>query len=139
MGPQHHCCGVIGSCTELEQGRGLQWGRNITVAECLGSKALAKSSWRFNGAATSLLRSVVLGESGFWQTQKGFNGAATSLLRSDAMSCRSLTHVFKLQWGRNITVAECYMPSAENADAVIASMGPQHHCCGVKRKSRHTG
>ena len=60
----------------------LQWGRNITVAECVMLFAMPESvSFCFNGAATSLLRSG-LGPTPFELIIDRFNGAATSLLRS---------------------------------------------------------
>ena len=34
MGPQHHCCGVRNGRDGITQNIMLQWGRNITVAEC---------------------------------------------------------------------------------------------------------
>ena len=60
----------------------LQWGRNITVAEC-------------------------------------------QILVMDTIP------EIQLQWGRNITVAECMWLECKDQHGDYASMGPQHHCCGV--------
>ena len=118
----------------------LQWGRNLFVAECrifaTGKKYEGDASmgpqlvrcgmtfcpiWGgaasacFNGAATCSLRNAA----GFLihcPTIQGFNGAATCSLRNAVPASVSIEALARLQWGRNLFVAECACIFANTGD-----------------------
>ena len=59
-----------------------------------------------------------------------FNGAATFRLRK-GQTCYLCRHVTRrLQWGRNLSVAEGLKPPILSRSAPDASMGPQPFGCG---------
>ena len=130
MGPQHHCCGVKPAVTRTVLRNRLQWGRNITVAECSIRSKRASKWTRFNGAATSLLRSdllIALKPTLVGASMGPQHHCCGVRYRLDEL----IAACFVLQWGRNITVAECCTVLLVCGLFYSASMGPQHHCCGV--------
>ena len=106
MGPQHHCCGMYAPEGIFMNQRLLQWGRNITAAECMSlADQLADNiltlQWGRNITAAECLYPCQVR-----LAIPRFNGAATSLLRNVAGSTRPCIPGCVLQWGRNITAAE---------------------------------
>ena len=65
-----------------------------------------------------------------------FNGAATlpSRMSSRAKSSSSC-HESQLQWGRDVTVADVYMPCGRREDRLRASMGPRRYRRGCRAAS----
>ena len=107
MGPQHHCCGML-----MNFSTSVQWSLSASMGpqhHCCGmsntSLRVRRRPHRFNGAATSLLRNAV-------------EIAVALQLGTASMGpqhhCCGMTEtaiqeipVVLLQWGRNITAAEC--------------------------------
>ena len=85
----------------------LQWGRDLSVAECRQLGGFWADFWRFNGAATFRSRNVAL----YWRAVPSqccrFNGAATFRSRNARYSRRPARATSPLQWGRDLSVAEC--------------------------------
>ena len=162
--------------TEARNSR-LQWGRNLSVAEgCHRSRVDSTMKLSFNGAATFRLRKAAAplppppsavvasmgpqpfgcGRGGRKRSSAGmasFNGAATFRLRKAVRLPRFWRLPRRLQWGRNLSVAEgrgaaphmaCRARfngaatfrlrkagnDLERRRAMRASMGPQPFGCG---------
>ena len=104
MGPRPFGRGRLASTVRVGDRQGLQWGRDLSVAE--GSACSNVRSYRtcFNGAATFRSRKApCVGR----QTPavNSFNGAATFRSRKVAIVLR-FEPASRLQWGRDLSVAE---------------------------------
>ena len=91
----------------LRQEPKLQWGRNLFVAECPRAAYQASCSCRsFNGAATCSLRNV--GDGAVCHPGGGAS-MGPQLVRCGMPPCppSNCLSPSKLQWGRNLFVAEC--------------------------------
>ena len=129
MGPQPFGCGRSMAKDMLHGKHGLQWGRNLSVAEggVVGTARRPKSplQWGrnlsvaegaarayysphlhgFNGAATFRLRKG--DKKAVWPPlERRFNGAATFRLRKGTEYLGGTLGITWLQWGRNLSVAE---------------------------------
>ena len=84
----------------------LQWGRNLFVAEC-GPGPPAARDTRLASMGPQLVRCGM--HTRTCRTRdccRCFNGAATCSLRNDNRKQKVLWGSYKLQWGRNLFVAE---------------------------------
>ena len=131
MGPQHHCCGMIKlsvlNLLAVDASMGPQH-------HCCGMARQghqgSRMSGGFNGAATSLLRNG-LKPNASHTLLPSFNGAATSLLRNGGKSARHVVISYASMGPQHHC---CGMSDGDNGTvdaATPASMGPQHHCCGM--------
>ena len=88
----------------------LQWGRDLSVAECFRLPACLNTKRSFNGAATFRSRNVVA------RREQGAGGAASMGPRPFGRGMMTLDARWKkrlkLQWGRDLSVAEWAPPAA---------------------------
>ena len=104
----------------------LQWGRNLPVAEiCLSRNIAKRSKASFNGAATFQSRKcldVVTNRTGV----AGFNGAATFQSRKfgrERTLSAQVSGARRLQWGRNLPVAEIRLGEFEVRKRLYSALG----------------
>ena len=131
MGPQLVRCGKDGGgAADADDVPLLQWGRNLFVAE----RALPGGGGAGRGAASMGPQLVRCGKRATWWSSTRpttrFNGAATCSLRKGADRFVSTIRNVKLQWGRNLFVAESDLARLLVDVAGVASMGPQLVRCG---------
>ena len=119
-------------------GRGLQWGRNLTVAEgdrnVLDVRASARLQWGRNltvaeGSYTCAVNNLPAA------LQWGRN-LTVAEGRATIQAC---SHSSMLQWGRNLTVAEGSRSLLVPINAKEASMGPQLDSCGRRFEPLYRG
>ena len=92
--------------------RGLQWGRDLSVAETwIASMRSGRTDRSFNGAAT------------FQSRKRAFHRARTGLC-------------MLLQWGRDLSVAETCFSSCTDGAVYAASMGPRPFSRGNESSGR---
>ncbi len=131
----------------MREGRELQWGRDLTVADSaaslrhaslsgtcfngaatsrsrIGSEVASNTSrWCcFNGAATSRSR-IVGGASRGTLVLQRFNGAATSRSRIGVGRQNRRVSSGSLQWGRDLTVADRSMRNAAREGRLLLQWG----------------
>ena len=90
----------------------LQWGRDLSVAEG-GRTAVGPHvhGRRFNGAATFRSRKDGRANPARFRCRHGFNGAATFRSRKGGGRACQRNRRGRLQWGRDLSVAEGQVPN----------------------------
>ena len=131
MGPQLVRCGMQRPIGKRLDELLLQWGRNLFVAECAGHDAADYVRLCFNGAATCSLRNARR-----QHNNREFGSIASmgpQLVRCGMGDMDAIIKAAKkLQWGRNLFVAECYTVQGWASYIALASMGPQLVRCGMR-------
>ena len=186
MGPQPFGCGRGGILIGADiEGDRLQWGRNLSVAEGCRRGPRAPGDDRFNGAATFRLRRDVFSAGAWWAAARASMGpqpfgcgrsvgvgarhdGAPASMGPQPFGCgrqrliaKMELAVDRLQWGRNLSVAEgsgrgcgiaenlCFNGAATFRlrkatcrptlpPRSSASMGPQPFGCGRTGTPRRT-
>ena len=106
MGPRPFGRGRTTVSIRGREGSGLQWGRDLSVAEGPPGQAPLQTTLNgFNGAATFRSRKA-LRPNGLRIGDAGFNGAATFRSRKGTRNRRTPGKRARLQWGRDLSVAE---------------------------------
>ncbi len=104
----------------------LQWGRDLEVAErCRLLRLPILGLRRFNGAATWKSRKALRARTLASRPSRRFNGAATWKSRKVAGYSKRKDSKGRLQWGRDLEVAESLPSLLAVALGSIASMGPR--------------
>ena len=113
----------------------LQWGRNLSVAET-SPRTGRGARWRnFNGAATSQSRKLAAGDVHLLFTVTSMGPQPLS--RGNTINSQKVTLTdLKLQWGRNLSVAETGRVDLDGDAIGATSMGPQPlsrgNCSGTR-------
>ncbi len=105
---------------------GLQWGRDVIVADGVTSAKRGRPSRRFNGAATLSSRMGNGEPRLLYHNGTRFNGAATLSSRM-VDHARELAQWSGLQWGRDVIVADGIPAPRPSSQASSASMGPRRY------------
>ena len=139
------CGSTPGSCARRSP---LQWGRDLSVAEWPSCSAAGPRGLRFNGAATFRSRNAASFSASPPSARSRFNGAATFRSRNVhagreffsqlvasmgprpfgrgmKMQVRPTPEQLALQWGRDLSVAECGRRLVPFSVFQPASMGPR--------------
>ena len=113
-----------------EPDAGLQWGRNLFVAECLGTRRGLIHTYSLQWG-----RNLFVAECGHRAGRRSRVLPASmgpQLVRCGMSAMdSSLTVMEALQWGRNLFVAECGKAGGGAVLHLQASMGPQLVRCGM--------